>query len=129
MIVAVADTHTLVWALFDDARLSAAARAALTVSGDKRIGASAISLAEIVYLEEKERLPLGTFARVAAVIGDPAGTLEELAVDAAVINVMARIPRASIPDLLDRIIAATAVHLGVSSRDGKIRASALATIW
>lgn len=131
MIIAVADTHTLVWALFGDARLSAAARAALTVSGDGKVGASAISLAEIVYLEEKQRLPGGTFARVVATLADPAGSLEEIPVDATVVQAMARIPRSSIPDLPDRIIAASAVRLGVPvvSRDGKIQASQLKTIW
>lgn len=131
MIVAVADTHTRVWALYDDARLSAAARAALMARPDGKIGASAISLAEIVYLEEKQRLAGGTFTRLAAVLADPGSSLEEVPVDAAVIRAMTRIPRTSIPDLPDRIIAASAVHLGVPviSRDGKIRASQLSTIW
>jgi PIN domain nuclease of toxin-antitoxin system len=52
MIAAVADTHTALWYLFDDERLS-------TASGDfidqaaaagSRIAVSSISLAEIVYL-------------------------------------------------------------------------------
>ena len=131
MIVAIADTHTLVWALFGDKRLSPAARTALTVSGENKVGASAISLAEIVYLEEKRRLPDGTFARVVAALADPAGSLEEIPVDAAVVQAMARIPRSSIPDLPDRIIAATASQLGVPvvSRDGKIRDSQITTIW
>ena len=77
MIVAIADTHALVWALFGDARLSSTARAALMVSGNARIGASAISLAEVVYLEEKQRVPSGTFERVATALADPSGTLEE----------------------------------------------------
>ena len=44
---------------------------------------------------------------------------------------MTHVPRSDIPDLPDRIIAASAVHLGVPviSRDGKIRASQLRTIW
>lgn len=131
MILAVADTHALVWALFGDARLSAAARTALTVSGEDKVGVSAISLAEIVYLEEKQRLAGGTFARVAAALADPAGSLEEIPVDTAVIRTMTHVPRSDIPDLPDRIIAASAVHLGVPviSRDGKIRASQLRTIW
>ena len=86
MIVAIADTHTLVWALFGDARLSPSARDTLTVSGDAKIGASAISLAEIVYLEEKQCVPAGTFERVATALTDPSGTLEEVPVDAAVVR-------------------------------------------
>lgn len=52
MIAGVADTHTALWHLFDDARLSGAAkdfidRAAVT---HHKIAISSISLAEIVYL-------------------------------------------------------------------------------
>jgi predicted nucleic acid-binding protein len=41
------------------------------------------------------------------------------------------IPRADVPDMPDRLIAATATSLGVPliSRDGRIRASAVHTIW
>ncbi len=44
---------------------------------------------------------------------------------------MMAIPRDQVPDMPDRIIAATAAHLGVPliSRDGKIRASSVTTIW
>jgi len=44
---------------------------------------------------------------------------------------LARIPRDSIPDMPDRIIAATAKHLGLSliSRDSKITASGINVIW
>ena len=48
-----------------------------------------------------------------------------------VVEALATIPRDSIPDLPDPIIAATAVHLGLSliSRDSKIAASKVDTIW
>mgnify|MGYP000069202041 CR=1 FL=1 len=44
---------------------------------------------------------------------------------------MKQVPRADVPDMLDRIIAATEVDFGVSviSRDGKIRASNVQIIW
>jgi PIN domain nuclease of toxin-antitoxin system len=44
---------------------------------------------------------------------------------------MRTVSRSEVPDLPDRIIAATAVHLGVPaiSRDGKIRTSSVDTIW
>ena len=59
MIAGIADTHTALWYLFNDARLSLAAgdfidRAA---AAGKQIAISSISLAEIVYLVEKNRLP------------------------------------------------------------------------
>jgi PIN domain nuclease of toxin-antitoxin system len=131
MIVAVADTHALVWALFGDSRLSKAAREALSVRDGAQIGVSAISFAEIVYLEEKNRIPAGTFDRLQAALVTPAGPLTEVPIDTASITAMRHVSRASVPDLPDRLIAASARLLGVPlvTREGKIRASGLATIW
>jgi len=41
------------------------------------------------------------------------------------------VPRAEVPDMPDRIIAATALHLGLPliSRDRKIQLAGLQTIW
>lgn len=43
----------------------------------------------------------------------------------------ARVPRAEVPDMPDRIIAATAVCLGLAliSKDRKIQLSGAKTIW
>jgi PIN domain nuclease of toxin-antitoxin system len=131
MIVAVADTHAIVWALLGDARLSPAARAALSVTGSDQIAVSAITLVEIVYLEEKRRLPAGVFARVSGVLATQGGVLVEVPVDITVVQALSHVTRESIPDMPDRIIAATALHLGVPliSRDAKIRASNITTLW
>jgi PIN domain nuclease of toxin-antitoxin system len=58
-IAAVADTHKALWHLFDDARLSTAAGAFISEAAAARhkIAISTISLAEVVYLIEKNRLP------------------------------------------------------------------------
>jgi len=92
---------------------------------------SAISLVEILYLEEKHRLPAGVLARLADELAATGGTLAEVPVCTPVIQSMSLVSRAEIPDMPDRIIAGTAVHLRVPliSRDAKIRASAVATIW
>ncbi len=44
---------------------------------------------------------------------------------------MKTIPRTVVPDMPDRIVAATGVYFGVPvfSRDGRIRASIVQTIW
>ena len=64
MIAGVADTHTALWYLFDDERLSVPAGDLIDQSAAvrRRIVVSAISLAEIVYLIEKSRLPANTYA-------------------------------------------------------------------
>jgi PIN domain nuclease of toxin-antitoxin system len=56
----VADTHTTLWYLFGDPRLSAQAKQFIDqAAADRRsIEVSPISLAEIVYLVEKESCPI-----------------------------------------------------------------------
>ena len=51
--------------------------------------------------------------------------------DRTVVDALGRISRSEVPDLPDRIVSATAAALGVPlvSRDGKIRASRVQTIW
>jgi predicted nucleic acid-binding protein len=48
-----------------------------------------------------------------------------------VAQAMTRVARTEVPDLPDRIIAATALHLGIPviSRDRKIQKSTLTTVW
>jgi PIN domain nuclease of toxin-antitoxin system len=57
MIAGVADTHTVLWYLLKDARLSDRAHEFIdeAAAAGNDIAVSAISLAEIVYLIEKNR--------------------------------------------------------------------------
>jgi hypothetical protein len=63
MIAGVADTHTALWHLFDDKRLSAAAEAFIdeAATARRKIAISTISLAEVVYLIEKNRIPASAY--------------------------------------------------------------------
>jgi len=133
MIVAIADTHTAIWYLFSDPRLGSGASAfidATMASGD-HVGISAISLAEMVYLIEKERIPAGALEDIRRAIADPKNVLQHVSLDQDIAVIMKQVPRQDIPDLPDRIIAATALFYGVPvlSRDGRIRASSIKTIW
>lgn len=58
MITAIADMHAVIWYLYDDKRLSDAASQVFddAVARGQQIGMSAISLVEIVYLSEKDRI-------------------------------------------------------------------------
>ena len=56
--------------------------------------------------------------------------LEPMPLTVGVAFALAQIPRNEVPDLPDRVIAATALSLGLALlRDGKIRASRIETIW
>ena len=133
MLKAIADTHAVIWYLYGDARLSPTAKAFIedaAASGDQ-VGLSAITLAEIVYLAENGRIAAETFSRLASAIDDPDSVLVDVAFDRAVAEALTRIERASVPELPDRIIAATALCLGVPviSRDARITACGVPVIW
>jgi len=133
MLRAIADTHTVVWYLFDDVRLSSTARTFIDTTrktGDQ-IGFSTISLAEIVYLVEKSRIPKETLTRLFDALDRTDSILSEVVFDRRIAEALSRVQRVQVPELPDRIITATALHLNIPllSRDGKIRASAVETVW
>jgi PIN domain nuclease of toxin-antitoxin system len=129
MVAGIADTHTALWHLFGDPRLSPRAKQFIesALERGQTIGLSSISLAEVVYLVEKDRIPLGAYEELIRVLLDPAEVFEEVPVDHLVTNSMRRVSRDEVPDLPDRIVAATALNLGVPvlSRDARIAASGL----
>ena len=133
MIAGIADTHTAVWYLFNDARLSLPAGDFIDEAArqGRRIMVSTISLAEIVYLIEKKRLPLNVYPELAAALDNPSHVFKEAAFSSEIVDTMRRVARTEVPDMPDRIVAATAVYFGVPviTRDGRIRASNLQTVW
>jgi PIN domain nuclease of toxin-antitoxin system len=133
VIAAVADTHAALWHLFGDTRLSGLAgdfidRAA---AARHRIVVSSVSLAEVVYLVEKARLPALAYDDLRSALSDPSHVLKEAPLTLEIVDAMRKIPRGAVPDMPDRIVAATALHFGVPviSRDRRIQTSTIATIW
>jgi PIN domain nuclease of toxin-antitoxin system len=133
MIAAIADTHTAIWYLFSDPRLGRAASAFIdaTIINGYHIGLSAISLAEMVYLIEKGRIPAHALDDVLGAIAHPKAVLQQIPLDDSIVVKMRAVSRQDIPDLPDRIIAATAQFYAVPllSRDARIRSSTIHTIW
>jgi PIN domain nuclease of toxin-antitoxin system len=133
MIAAVADTHTALWHLFDDARLSATAEAFISEAAKARhkVAISSISLAEIVYLVEKNRLPTAAYEELTLALPDPEHVFTEAAFTAAIVQSMRQVSRVEVPDMPDRMIAATAAYFDVPvlSRDRRILASSLKAVW
>ena len=133
MIAGVADTHAALWYLLKNPQLSAGARQFIdnaAVSGHDVL-VSPISLAEVVYLVEKKRLPVSAYQELKGALADPAYVIEEAPFNAEIVDAMRQILRGDVPDMPDRIVAATAAYFNVPviSRDSRIRSSAIRTVW
>ncbi len=133
MIVAIADTHTTIWYLFSDPRLGRAASAFIddTIQKGDHVGVSAISIVEMIYLIEKGRIPATALDNLRSAITDLKTVLRYVPLDEGIAIKMAEVPRQDLPDLPDRVIAATALFYGVPvlSRDGRIHSSSVEAIW
>ena len=92
---------------------------------------SAISVIEFVYLVEKGRVPPAALQRLRTALADALSGFVVADVNLAVADAIAEIPREAVPDLPDRVIAATARTLRVPlvTRDRQIRAASVETIW
>ena len=79
MIAGVADTHTALWYLFNDGRLSVTAGDFIdkAAAAGSQIVVSSISMAEIVYLLEKNRLPANAYVDLKAALEDPDHVFKE----------------------------------------------------
>jgi PIN domain nuclease of toxin-antitoxin system len=127
------DTHAIIWYLTGDPRLSAKAAAALdgaTAMGEL-IHVPSVCLVELTYLIEKGRVPLAARERLLDALDDPGTPCRLAPLDRGVADALQFVSRGQVPDLPDRIVSATALALGVPliSRDRKIRASQVETIW
>jgi PIN domain nuclease of toxin-antitoxin system len=130
----IADTHAAVWYLTDPGLLSPDAKAS-SDDADEATGAifiSTITLIETRYLVEKGKLPPDVLTAMEAALDDPASAFVVADIDRAVANSLANIPRAIVPDMPDRIIAATALALDLPlvTEDTNIRAlTSIVTVW
>jgi len=130
---AVLDTHTVLWYLEYSEELSVVARTTIedAVRDSRDVHVSAISLVETVYLVERRRLPSAALHRLRSALADPNSGLFIASVDADVAEALQKIPRDIVPDMPDRLIAATALHLGLPliTRDRRLQAAGIQTIW
>jgi PIN domain nuclease of toxin-antitoxin system len=131
--IAVADTHAALWYLFDDPRLSPTARGFMQYAAalGLKVGISSITFAEILYLCEKGRIDPKALDLILLAMKNPATVFQEIPFDLPIVEKMRSVSRENVPDLPDRMIAATSLHLGVPrvSRDRKIQVSGIQTVW
>lgn len=109
------DTHAVLWATFNESRLGRrAAKAINLASRENRLAISAITPWEIGLLASKGRINLymDTLKWVLDALAKPGVVLVPLEPEIAVAS--ASLPFAMHPDPADRILVATARHLGAT---------------
>ncbi len=92
---------------------------------------ASVSLVEFTYLAEKGRLDSGQVEATIAELRRTDSAFEIVPLTFAVADALARVSVREVPDMPDRIIAATALHLGLPlvTRDRMIRSANIETIW
>lgn len=113
--VYVLDTHALIWHLQNSPRLSPTVRSILTqVDGGEAVAVvPTIVLVEMVYLAEKGRIDQDLLELAIGRLGEESENYQIAPLDYAVVVGLRRIPRSVVADMPDRIIAATALALGL----------------
>jgi PIN domain nuclease of toxin-antitoxin system len=130
----VTDTHALIWYLFAMPALSVNAKNYMdnVAASGGNIFVPTISFVEITYLAEKGRLGANVLPRINSAIQIPNSVLRPIELSHQTTVSLSQIPRSIVPDMPDRIIAATALHLNLPlvTKDPKIRAlTSIQTIW
>jgi PIN domain nuclease of toxin-antitoxin system len=116
----------MIWYVDAPQELSPAATAAMDAAantGGEYVFISAITLVEMRYLVEKNRIKAMVLTRVEQELDEPDPMIIATSIDRTISDALASIPRVIVPDMPDRIIAATALALGLPlvTRDTEIR--------
>ena len=130
----VTDTHAFVWHLQSSAKLSQSARTVFREAdaGANEIVVPSIVLVELVYLAERKRIEVALVNRTFDAISSVSVNYSVAPLDAAIARALQDVDRDKVPEMPDRIIAATAKHLNlpVITRDSRISSSALVqVVW
>ena len=128
------DTHAAIWYFAKSPEMSATARNAVNDAVKKGflIILPTISIVEIVYLIEKKRLVPQTLTSLMRFLKMPNSSFTAQDLTAEIAEILAQIPRSTVTDMPDRIIAATALHMNLPliTKDHKIQAlQNIRTIW
>ena len=93
---------------------------------------SAITIVELIYLIEKGRIPKVVLDLLQDALDDSTTAFRLFEINREVADEVEKIPRPIVPEMPDRIIAATALHLNLPlvTKDHKIQTlQNIKTIW
>ncbi len=130
---AVLDTHAAIWYLLDAKSLSDKVYSMIDAAAASGVPTyiSAVSLVEVVYLVERGRIHADAFDRFARELAKENPAFRVVPLDREIAGVLRTVSRDAVPDMPDRIIAATALYLGLPliTRDRRLQGAGLKTIW
>jgi PIN domain nuclease of toxin-antitoxin system len=128
----VLDTHATIWYLEASPKLSATALTAIraALSAGDPVYVSTVTIVELAYLVEKGRFPATLLDQLLLELQRQNPELLVAPLDLRVAVQLRTVP-STIRDMPDRMIAATAVALGLplATRDQQVCAAGIPTIW
>jgi len=130
----VTDTHALHWHLTQDGKLSGTARKIFKEAdiGKNQIFVPSIILIEMIYLVEKGRIEDSFLEKIFELLDIVNGSYAVASIDINTTKMLRQIPRSIVPDMPDRIIAATALQhsLPLITKDRQIqKRKIISTLW
>jgi PIN domain nuclease of toxin-antitoxin system len=130
----VADTHAVVWYLSKNKRLSRRVRTIFerATAGYVHVAIPSIVVVETAFLIQRARLAGAVIQSLLNLTEDPADGIYLYPLNLGVVKALVNIGPAAIPELADRVIAATALHLNLPllTTDAAIQSSKLVeTVW
>ena len=130
----VVDTHVVIWYLSKNKRLSRKAQTIFqkAAAGHSHVVIPSIVLVETIFLVQRERLNEEVVKTLLALTENPNDGIYVYPLNKAVVQALSHFGPVAIPELADRIIAATAIHLDLPllTIDPSIQASKLVkTVW
>ena len=125
----VVDTHSAIWYLLESPKLSKNGLQA--IENASKVYISAITVIEIIYLTEKNKIAELALQRLRKALKNVKGNWQIVPIDLDIALSVSEIKREVVPEMPDRIISATALYLNLPliTRDTKITASIVKTIW
>lgn len=126
------DTHVLIWYLSSPDSLTPKEMHAIDSAVQKGncLYISSITIVEIIYLVEKGKIPEEALEMLLQATKDTFSELRILPIDLHVATELRNVPREKVPDMPDRLIAASAqcYNMPLITRDQKIRNAGLQII-
>ncbi len=133
MVEIIIDTHVVIWYFGDPTELSKPAENAIDKAEiNGIIYVSSITIVELIYLIEKNKIPSDVLVSLRNALDDSTTAFRLIELSGEIADKLGKISRQTVPDMPDRIIAATALHLNLPlvTKDHKIQAlTSIQTIW